>query len=207
LPIPAGPDYSIPAGPGRYSPGPGWIIFIVGRITPLPGKNSPPPVYLFIRHQLQLLVPVLGCLQARTGTSSIIVCWSWDAPWLRPAYPSSPSQSYPQEEDKTDDMVILKTDARRRSQGRQVQTSMGLAHDRDAVHSTEDGTMLMQATVLTRPSSQLSNSACALCSRVSLVPWAPYIRGTMGNDHPSLPRRLTSSSLHGSSLFPVALAL
>jgi hypothetical protein len=28
---------------------------------------------------------------------------------------------------------------------------MGLAHDRDAVHSTEDGTMLMQATVLTRP--------------------------------------------------------
>jgi hypothetical protein len=28
---------------------------------------------------------------------------------------------------------------------------MGQAHDHDAVHSTEDGTMLMQATVLTRP--------------------------------------------------------
>jgi hypothetical protein len=57
------------------------------------------------------------------------------------------SQSYPQEEDKSDDMVILKTDARRRRQGLQVQTSMGLAHDHDAVHSTEDGTVLMQAIV------------------------------------------------------------
>jgi hypothetical protein len=59
-------------------------------------------------------VPVLGCLQAQTGTSSIVVCWSWDASWLRPAYSSSPSQSYPQEEDKTDDVEILKIDARRR---------------------------------------------------------------------------------------------
>jgi hypothetical protein len=29
----------------------------------------------------------------------------------------------------------------------QVQTSIVQAHDHDAVHSTEDGTMLMQATV------------------------------------------------------------
>jgi hypothetical protein len=29
----------------------------------------------------------------------------------------------------------------------QGQTSMGQAHDHDVVHSTEDGTMLMQATV------------------------------------------------------------
>jgi hypothetical protein len=29
----------------------------------------------------------------------------------------------------------------------QGQTSMGQAHDHDAVHSTEDGTVLMQATV------------------------------------------------------------
>jgi hypothetical protein len=36
-------------------------------------------------------------------------------------------------------------------QGRQGQTSMGLADDHDAVHSTEDGTVLMQAIVLTRP--------------------------------------------------------
>jgi hypothetical protein len=92
-------------------------------------------------------VPVLGRLQAQTGISFTIVCWSWDAHWLRPAYPTSTSQSYPQEEDKTDDMVILRTDARRQRQGLQVQTSMGLAHDRDAAHSTEDGTMLMQATV------------------------------------------------------------
>jgi hypothetical protein len=28
---------------------------------------------------------------------------------------------------------------------------MGQAYDHDAVHSIEDGTMLMQATVLTRP--------------------------------------------------------
>jgi hypothetical protein len=33
----------------------------------------------------------------------------------------------------------------------QGQTSMGQAHDHDTVHSTEDGTMLMHATVLTRP--------------------------------------------------------
>jgi hypothetical protein len=44
-------------------------------------------------------------------------------------------------------MVILKTDARRRRQGLQVQTSMRLAHDRGAAHSTEDGTVLMRATV------------------------------------------------------------
>jgi hypothetical protein len=44
-------------------------------------------------------------------------------------------------------MVILKTDARRRGQGLQGQTSMGRAHDRDAAHSTEDGTVLMQAIV------------------------------------------------------------
>jgi hypothetical protein len=92
-------------------------------------------------------VPVLGRLQAWTGTSSIIVCWSWDAPWLRLAYASSPSQSYPQEGDKTDDMVILKTDARRRRQGLQVQTSMGQAHDHDTSHSTKYGTRMMQATV------------------------------------------------------------
>jgi hypothetical protein len=67
-----------------------------------------------VQHRLQRIVPVLGRLQARTGISFTIICWSWDASWLRPAYPSSPSQSYPQEEDKTDDMVILKTDARRR---------------------------------------------------------------------------------------------
>jgi hypothetical protein len=36
-------------------------------------------------------------------------------------------------------------------QVRQGQTSMGQTHDRDAVHSTEDGTVLMQATVLVRP--------------------------------------------------------
>jgi hypothetical protein len=28
---------------------------------------------------------------------------------------------------------------------------MGQAHDYDAVHSTKDGTVVMQATVLTRP--------------------------------------------------------
>jgi hypothetical protein len=75
---------------------------------------------LLVQHRLQRIVPVLGRLQARTGISFTVICWSWDAPLLRPAYPSSPSQSYPQEEDKTDDMVILKTDARRQRQGLQV---------------------------------------------------------------------------------------
>jgi hypothetical protein len=92
-------------------------------------------------------VPVLGCLQARTGTFSSAVCWSWDAHWLRPAYPSSPSQSYPQEEDKTDDMVILKTDARRRRPRTPSTSTMGQAHDHDTSHSTKYGTRVMQATV------------------------------------------------------------
>jgi hypothetical protein len=84
---------------------------------------------------------------------------------------------------------------------------MGQARDRDAVHSTEDGTVLMHATVLQDPSSQLSYSVCIVLCGASLVPWAPYIRGTRGIDHPSLQRRLISISLHGSSPFSVALAL
>jgi hypothetical protein len=60
----------------------------------------------------------------------------------------SSSQSYPQEEDKTDDMEILKTHARRQRPRTDIN---GQAHDLDAVHSIEDGTVLMQATVLTRP--------------------------------------------------------
>jgi hypothetical protein len=118
---------NIPAGPGRDAPGPGrdssWQAGILlgrpdyylgGRISPLQGRYFPHWDIFLVQHRLQRIVPVLGRLQARTGTSSIVICWSWDAPWLRPAYPSSPSKSYPQEEDKTDDMVILKTDARRR---------------------------------------------------------------------------------------------
>jgi hypothetical protein len=116
---------------------------LLGRITPLLDEIYSLRDIFLVQHQLQCIVPVLGRLQARTGTSFTAVCWSWDTHWIRPAYPSSPSQSYSQEEDKTDDMVILKTDARRQSQGLQVQTSMGLAHDRDAVHCTEDGTVLM----------------------------------------------------------------
>jgi hypothetical protein len=120
LSISAGPDYTVPAGPARDPwPRPDYIFgrprySPPGRITPLWGWDLPPRNIFLVQRQLQPLVPVLGRLQARTGTSSIIICWSWDASWLRPAYPSSPSQSYPQEENKTDDMVILKTDTRRR---------------------------------------------------------------------------------------------
>jgi hypothetical protein len=85
-----------------------------GRINPLWAEIHLIRDIFLIRHRLQRLVPVLGRLQAQTGTSSIVVCWSWDAPWLRRAYSTSPSQSYPQEEDKTDGMEILKTHARRR---------------------------------------------------------------------------------------------
>jgi hypothetical protein len=118
---------TIPAGPGRDSLARAGL-FPPGRIIPLVGRDihswaglllSRADIYslrdlFLVQHRLQRIVPVLGRLQARTGISFTIICWSWDAPWLRPAYPSSPSQSYPQEEDKTDDMVILKTDARRR---------------------------------------------------------------------------------------------
>jgi hypothetical protein len=144
---------TVPAGPG-WDPWPrpdyplcrsrytlqGWIITLQGRYLP-------PPAYFLVQHQLQCIVPVLGRLQARTGLSSTVVCWSWDAPWLRPAYPSSPSQSYPQEENKTDDMVILKTDARRRRPRTPSTATMGQAHDHDTSHSTKYGTRMMQATV------------------------------------------------------------
>jgi hypothetical protein len=143
----ARPEFA--SGPGRlptpaFQPRPGllirlgWLLRVFrpdwagaafpGRITTLEAgfHLSRAEIYphrriLLIRHQLQRLVPVLGRLQARTGISSAIVCWSWDAPWLRPAYSTSPTQPYPQEEDKTDNMVILKTTARRRSQGRRGQ--------------------------------------------------------------------------------------
>jgi hypothetical protein len=110
---------TVPAGPGRDSLAQAGLILPKTDICFLRHM-------LLVWHHLHCSVPVLGRLQARTGISFTVICWSWDAPWLRPAYPSSPGQSYPQEEDKTDDTVILKTDARRRRQGLQVQTSMGL---------------------------------------------------------------------------------
>jgi hypothetical protein len=112
----ARPDYSILAGPPLFTvpAGPGWDFLAQAGLLLSGAEIYLLQHILLIRHRLQRLVPVLGRLQARTGTSSIVICWSWDAHWLRPAYSSSPSQSYPQEEDKTDDMVILKTDARRR---------------------------------------------------------------------------------------------
>jgi hypothetical protein len=61
------------------------------------------------------------------------------------------SQSYPQEEDKSDDKEIHGRTLEDEDQGRQGQTAMGQAHDHDAVHSTKDGTVLMQATVLIKP--------------------------------------------------------
>jgi hypothetical protein len=109
---PTSVQYSGWARPGFPRPKPDYLF--LGRFSPLRARIYLLQDILFIRHRLQRLVPVLGCPLAQTGTSSIIVCWSWDAPWLRPAYSTSPSQSYPQEEDKTDDMEILKTHARRR---------------------------------------------------------------------------------------------
>jgi hypothetical protein len=61
---------------------------LLGRLNfPSPGQLSPfgAEIYLLrhillIRHRLQRLVPILGRLQAQTGTSSIVICWSWDAP-------------------------------------------------------------------------------------------------------------------------------
>jgi hypothetical protein len=141
---PAGPDQEDPAWPGFFSrppsASPGWAGFVYsgwagpGFPWPMPDYLSPcrisplwAKIYLlrdifFIRHRLQRLVPVLGRPLAQTGTSSIVICWSWDASWLRPAYSTSPSQPYPQEEDKTDDMEVQKTTTRRRRQGLQGQS-------------------------------------------------------------------------------------
>jgi hypothetical protein len=116
-----------------------------GRITPFEAEICLIRDIFLIRHRLQRFVPVLGRLQAQTGTSSIAVCWSWDTPWLRPAYSSSPSQSYPQEEDKTDDMEILKTHTRRRRPSMPRTVKMGQAHDDDTIHSTKYGTAVMTA--------------------------------------------------------------
>jgi hypothetical protein len=71
--VPAGPGWDSLAQAGLFLP---WAEIDLLRHT------------LPVQHQLQRMVPVLGCLQARTGTFSSAVCWSWDAHWLRPAYPS-----------------------------------------------------------------------------------------------------------------------
>jgi hypothetical protein len=170
----AGPDQEDPAWPG-FLPQvtvylPGWAGLIYSGWA-RPGSPWPRPDYLLgrpdyistcrinplwaeihlirgiflIRLRLQRLVPVLGRLQAQTRTSSIIVCWSWDAPWLRPAYSTSPSQSYPQEEDKTDDMEILKTHARRQRPSTPRTVKMGQAHNDNTIHSTKYGTAVMTA--------------------------------------------------------------
>jgi hypothetical protein len=109
--------YSGRARPGFPWPRPDFLF--PGRLSPFGAEIHHLWDVFFIRHRLHHPVPVLGCLLAQTGTSFIVICWSWDAPWLRPAYSTSPSQPYPQEEDKTDDM---KTDARRRSQVLQGQS-------------------------------------------------------------------------------------
>jgi hypothetical protein len=104
---------TVPAGPGRDSPGPGRITSPLAGFAPsgpglIPsGLLSPSGINFIILCQS-------WDTQAQTGRSSTLICWSWDAPWLRPAYSTSPSQPYPQEEDKTDDMKIQKAAARRR---------------------------------------------------------------------------------------------
>jgi hypothetical protein len=82
--------------PGRLPSCPGWAKpgFPLPRPDfPFPGQLSPfgAEIYSlrdisFIRHRLYHRVLVLGCSLAQTGTSSIVICWSWDAPWFRPAY-------------------------------------------------------------------------------------------------------------------------
>jgi hypothetical protein len=170
-----------PDRPGRdSSPGcphlsPGWARIVYSGWA-RPGFPWPRPDYLslgqlspswariyllrdifFIRHQLQRLVPVLGRPLAQTGTSSLVICWSWDAPWLRLAYSTSPSQSYPQEEDKTDDMEIQKTHARRRRPSTPRTVKMGQAHDDDTSHSTKYGITVM--TVLQGDKTPVVSSA------------------------------------------------
>jgi hypothetical protein len=108
----AGFVYSGQAWPGFPWSRPDYLS--PGRISPLWAGIYSLRGISFIWHQFHRHVPVLGCPLAQTGTSSIVICWSWDAPWPRPAYSTSPSQPYPQEEDKTDDMEIQKTHARRR---------------------------------------------------------------------------------------------
>jgi hypothetical protein len=73
--FPDGPDYTVPAGPGRdpwprpdYSQGrpryalPGRIILLQGRITPLLDEIYSLRDILLVQHRLQRIVPVLGRL-------------------------------------------------------------------------------------------------------------------------------------------------
>jgi hypothetical protein len=87
---------------------------------------------------------------------------------------------------------------------------MGQAYDHDAVYSTKDGTVVMQAIVQQDPSSHFSYSVqgtCTVYRGPHLVPWAPYIRGTRGNAQPSLLRRLISPSSRELSPSSVALVV
>jgi hypothetical protein len=72
---------------------------------------------------------VLGCPLAQTSILYI-----------------SYSQPYPQERIRLVTWRSRRHTLEDEDQGHQGQTAMGQAHDHDAVHSTKDSTMLMQAT-------------------------------------------------------------
>jgi hypothetical protein len=56
------------------------------------------------------------------------------------------SQPYPQERIRLVTWRSRRQTLENEDQGRQGQTAMGQARDHDAVHSTRDGTVLIQAT-------------------------------------------------------------
>jgi hypothetical protein len=84
-------------------------------------------------------------------------------------------------------------------QGRQGQTLMGLAHDRDVVHSTEDGTMLMQATVWQDPSSQTQLQCMCTMQWGIPCPLGSLYKRHQGEQAAQSPEEAHSLSLYGSS--------
>jgi hypothetical protein len=126
---------------------PGRIIYLLADLAPPgPGFTSS-GTYSSSGIDSSILCQSWDALWLRLAHTPSL-CWSWDAPWLTPACSSSTVVSLILRR-----RIRLMTSRSRRhtledeDQVLQGQTSMGQAHDHDAVHSTEDGTMLMQATV------------------------------------------------------------
>jgi hypothetical protein len=148
----------VPAGPGRDFSSPGWDSPCQAGL-PLPRPTLPPlgqdllPSDYILHpastpascaslatpfgsdwHILHRYMLVLGHPFAQTSILYISCC-----------------QPYPQERIRLVTWRSRRYTLEDKDQGHEGQTAMGKAHDHDVVHSTKYGTMLMQATVLTRP--------------------------------------------------------
>jgi hypothetical protein len=158
---PAGPDQEDPAWPGLLLQA-AICQSRLGRVCVFrPGQAGIPLA------QAGLVLSGSGFTPSgafpSSSIDSIVMCQSWDTLWLRLAHPPSlyAGLGISLGSDQHTPYLLVSLILRRRirlmtwrsrrhtledeDQECQGQTAMGQAHDHDAVHSTKDGTVLMQS--------------------------------------------------------------